>query len=222
MRGGCCGQADENKVPLSVVVEQRTANVGAPNDSEAESDEEADEPEQTTTEGKKDSTSADSRKASEAKKDDASRKALEVFSLCIGGDPLSESLGWGNVEPERVAGDQAFWKSRYETQLDVVVEKTAEQPRLGLELHRVAHLELEITAIESGILHDYNKAQERESKKVMVGDRIVQVNAVSGDCEKMIQEIARKRRLKLLITSERPASKQEQDEGPEKMCGGVL
>jgi len=77
-------------------------------------------------------------------------------------------------------------------EFEVEVEKK-EDTKLGVETDG----DYTITKIEEGLIEEYNKAHE--DKKANVGDRIVAVNNVRGDVEKLKAECEKNQKLKLKI-----------------------
>lgn len=87
--------------------------------------------------------------------------------------------------------------------------RKADGAQLGLELSHEHQRALRVEAIHPGAVEAWNRqcaGRSSSDKAVFVGDRIVSVNDVSGDSEKMMDECRNKILLKFCIVRERSQS----------------
>lgn len=109
-------------------------------------------------------------------------------------------------------------------QLDIVVELNKERTfvTLGIEVNQVDSTSLCVESIdEHGLVGRHNARQDSETSQVHVGDRILEVNGIRHDPNRMLQECKEKQRLIFAIARDiMPGA--AKDATPSSMDDGVL
>lgn len=132
------------------------------------------------------------------------QKADEYGMTPVGNEPIgskrsveevARSFGAAGLDPNQLDGSYT-----------VQVEKTNELSTIGLIVGRCKNLkytqELEVKAIKEGLIQNYNENADA-SARINEGDRIVQVNGLSGDTKAMLAALSKDKTVQLIC---RPGS----------------
>mmetsp|Transcript_23270 Transcript_23270/g.51385 ORF Transcript_23270/g.51385 Transcript_23270/m.51385 type:complete len:195 (+) Transcript_23270:76-660(+) len=83
---------------------------------------------------------------------------------------------------------------------EIEVEKTAEQSKIGLEIHRNLTSMVKILRVKEGMIAEYNKAAALEGKmEVKAGYHIVEINGVSGSRDAVMHAVGQSERLRIKL-----------------------
>mmetsp|Transcript_90579 Transcript_90579/g.157199 ORF Transcript_90579/g.157199 Transcript_90579/m.157199 type:complete len:151 (+) Transcript_90579:56-508(+) len=84
------------------------------------------------------------------------------------------------------------------TDFIVEVEKKGPDSKVGLDVDHGDDVTLEIMLVKDGLVKDYNNSVAQDLQ-IRPGDRIVEVNGVSGDNKKMLEAVGKAAKLKFIV-----------------------
>jgi len=80
----------------------------------------------------------------------------------------------------------------------VEIEKTPTAAKVGLDVDHGDEQTLEVMLVKGGLVQIYNEGAI-DSRKIKVGDRIIEVNGITGDNKKMLENIGREAKIRFVI-----------------------
>merc|ERR1719223_1073422 len=80
----------------------------------------------------------------------------------------------------------------------VEIAKTATVSKVGLDVDHGDEQTLEIMLVKDGLVQLYNSTAE-ESRQIKTGDRIIEVNGITGDNRKMLETVGREQKLRFVV-----------------------
>lgn len=81
----------------------------------------------------------------------------------------------------------------------MVIEKTAGDPRIGLDISVVGGKVLKVWKVKDGLVNEWNKTQPTEGQ-VKAGDAVVAVNGKRGSAEQLLEQVSKGTKVSILVS----------------------
>eukprot|EP00434_Breviolum_minutum_P025330 symbB.v1.2.022382.t1/scaffold1984.1/size115852/9 len=88
---------------------------------------------------------------------------------------------------------------RSEREFEVVIEKTAGDPRIGLDISVVGGKVLKVWKVKDGLVNEWNKTQPPEMQ-VKSGDAVVAVNGKRGSADQLLEQVSKGTKVAILVS----------------------
>mmetsp|Transcript_48283 Transcript_48283/g.125885 ORF Transcript_48283/g.125885 Transcript_48283/m.125885 type:complete len:150 (-) Transcript_48283:25-474(-) len=83
----------------------------------------------------------------------------------------------------------------------ILLRKTAKQSTLGVDVDMSSGTKMLVTGLVPGMIQDWNNG--RKNDQVCIGDEIVEVNGIRGDCNRMTDRVVDDKELQITIRPRR-------------------
>mmetsp|Transcript_85018 Transcript_85018/g.104236 ORF Transcript_85018/g.104236 Transcript_85018/m.104236 type:complete len:146 (-) Transcript_85018:145-582(-) len=102
-------------------------------------------------------------------------------------------------EEAKYGENVAVASPRNDREFEVVIEKTAGDPRIGLDISVVGGKVLKVWKVKEGLVNEWNKTQTAELQ-VKPGDAVVAVNGKRGSAEQLLEQVSKGTKVTILIS----------------------